>query len=137
MMDTQNQTSCDLLVVDARAEDYDALHSPGALPIALRFFPTGHDALVSLAQAGDAAWLVNAQLPDMTGIELLRLIRQRRPGAHVSLVDDAYSAVNELGARSAGATAYLCKPPQPSWLANQHGRASPKPRHAGPIRAPG
>jgi DNA-binding response OmpR family regulator len=79
-------------------------------------FSTGEDAL--RAANGNAAtlWVVNVKLPDMPGVALLKLVRRRLPRSTVFLVGDEYSADDELAARAAGATAYVCKPPSAAWL---------------------
>jgi DNA-binding response OmpR family regulator len=63
-----------------------------------------------------ALWVVNLRLPDMLGTTFLRLVRRRLRSASVFLVSDEYARADELAARSAGATAYFCKPPSPAWL---------------------
>ena len=54
----------------------------------------------------------------MTGLELMALVRERRPAAAFYLVGEVYSAQDEVAARLAGATVYACKPPARSWLLN-------------------
>jgi DNA-binding response OmpR family regulator len=68
---------------------------------------------------------VNVKLPDMTGVALLKLMRRRLPRSTVFLVGDAYSAEDELAARAAGATAYVCKPPSAAWLEAYQPQLSP------------
>lgn len=136
MTPTSTRTCCDLLIVDARPEDYGALLRETEFSVAAKLLPTGQSALAYLQHTPGGVWLVNIHLPDMPGLELLTLLRQRRPGASVSLVGDSYSTEDELAARSAGATAFLCKPAETSWLAECHHRSAPLAIHAGPIRAP-
>jgi DNA-binding response OmpR family regulator len=61
-------------------------------------------------------WVVNMSLPDMSGTDLLAMLRWRYPGVPIVLVSDDYRAEDEVSARCSGAELYLCKPLQRSWL---------------------
>ncbi len=71
---------------------------------------TGVDALAKLAELEPDLMLLDVHLPDMSGLEVLRLARQKHPDVDVILV----TAERELGAvREAwqgGAMSYLVKP---------------------------
>jgi DNA-binding response OmpR family regulator len=106
-----------VVVADKTLDDYGPLVvelSERGMRVGL--FSTGEEAL--RAASGNAAtlWVVNVKLPDMTGVALLKLVRRRLPRSTVFLVGDAYAADDELAARAAGATAYVCKPPSAAWL---------------------
>ena len=106
-----------VVIADEKLDDYGPLVvvlSERGLRVGL--FSTGEEAL--RAAGGNAAkqWVVNMKLPDMPGIALLKLVRRRLPRSTVFLVDEEYSADDELAARAAGATAYVCKPPSVAWL---------------------
>jgi DNA-binding response OmpR family regulator len=132
-----------LIVVDANSQDYDVLvNELAAQDVRVnryaRYF-TGEDALRAADTSPSSVWIVNVRLPDMSGITLLSLLRRRLRQCSILLVDDAYSAEDELAARSAGATAYLCKPARATWLKDclprcrSHAtRAGPAPRSAPP-----
>ena len=106
-----------LIVVDAHAEDYDVLVAElEPDDVGVRVFSSGEDALRASRISSSALWMVNLRLPDMSGIGFLKLIRRRWRRSSVFLVGDTYSAVDELAARAAGATAYFCKPPSAAWL---------------------
>ncbi len=126
----------DLVIVDAHPQHYDAVLQALKQPVTLHTFATGQAALLSMPRIAKARWLVNVHLPDMAGVDLLQLIRKRRPNAAVSLVADVYSANDELAARSAGATAFLCKPAEANWIRHCRQRVAEPSLHAGPIRAP-
>jgi DNA-binding response OmpR family regulator len=116
-----------VVVADTQLEDYGPLVvelSDRGVRVGL--FSTGEEA--QRAAGGNAAtvWLVNLQLPDMSGIGLLKLVRRRLPRASVILVGDEYSADDELAARTAGATAYVCKPPSAAWLEAHQPRSAPR-----------
>jgi DNA-binding response OmpR family regulator len=52
----------------------------------------------------------------MTGVSFLELLRQRVRRCPVFLIADEHSLEDELAARAAGASAYLCKPVNGAWL---------------------
>jgi DNA-binding response OmpR family regulator len=106
-----------VVIADTKLDDYGPLVvelSDRGVRVGL--FSTGEDA--QRAANGNAAtlWVVNVKLPDMTGVALLKVVRRRLPRSTVFLVGDEYSADDELAARAAGATAYVCKPPSAAWL---------------------
>jgi DNA-binding response OmpR family regulator len=112
-----NELFDELVVVDAKLHDYEPLISElSAVELRVRLFATAEDALQSAGARPAMLWLINMQLPDMSGIGLLTLIRHRLPRARIVIASDVYSADDELAARCAGATAYVCKPPSMAWL---------------------
>ncbi len=121
-MHASTRRAGDLVVVDAAPNDYTPLARTGlesherAPPLTIRHFRTGEEALRAFDPTATTLWMANLKLPDMTGIALLELIRRRAHRYPVVLVGDVYSADDELAARSAGASAYLCKPVEASWL---------------------
>ena len=76
---------------------------------------------------------MNVHLPDMTGMNFLSLVRRRLRRCSVFLVGDVYSAEDELAARLAGATAYVCKPVSPAWLETLQPRCRSPAIRAGPL----
>jgi DNA-binding response OmpR family regulator len=107
----------EVLVVDANLGDYDLV--AGELKhdaVRLRLFSTGEDALRWAGTCASTLWVINIHLPDMSGISLLRHLRRRPLRFSVFLVSDVYALEDELAARAAGATAYLCKPASAAWL---------------------
>lgn len=107
----------DLVVVDASIDDYAALFSDERLQeLPCRHFATGEEALQRMDPWLATLWMVNMRLPDMSGIGFLNLVRYRSRRCPVFLIGDQYAPEDELDARSAGASAYLCKPANASWL---------------------
>ena len=107
----------DLVVVDANPDDYaELLHELGRYELDVRMYATGEEALQTSTARSAAIWLVNMRLPDMSGISLLKLVRERLAHCPIVITSDVYSAEDELAARCAGATAYVCKPPSVAWL---------------------
>jgi CheY-like chemotaxis protein len=116
-MNATNRRSDDLVIVDAHLDDYDDLFADDCWPdCRVSPFRTGERALQSAVSSSSTRWLINVCLPDMTGIHLLGLVRRRLRRCSIFLVGDVYSAGDELAARLAGATAYVCKPPSAAWL---------------------
>jgi DNA-binding response OmpR family regulator len=116
-MNTEHARPTELIIVDLNYAEYQALVI-ALLPhgIRIRFFATGGDAMRAFGNHSSTLWIVNTQLPDMSGIGLLSLIRCRLRRCRVFLVSDHYCAEDERAARSAGATAYVCKPASAAWL---------------------
>ena len=124
-----------LMVVDANCDEYHAF------AIALRphkvrihFFSAGREALRAIGAFASTLWIVNFRLPDISGIGFLKLIRHRKQRCRIILVGDDYSVEDELAARSAGATAYVCKPASVAWVTGYSPRTSSAPIRAGPGR---
>ena len=106
-----------LMVVDANLDDYEPLINEFHLDeLSIRLFSTGEDALRASAVSSSMLWIVNIRLPDISGLTFLQLVRRRMRRSSVFLVGNGYSAIDELAARSAGATAYVCKPASAAWL---------------------
>ena len=117
-----------VVVADKKLDDYGRLVVElSERGVRVGLFSTGEEAL--RAAKGNAAtrWVVNMKLPDMTGVALLKLVRRRLPRSTVFLVGDEYLADDELAARAAGATAYVCKPPSAAWLEVY------QPQHSAPV----
>jgi len=123
----------DVIVVDENFRDYDRLANELDLQaVRLSMFATGESALRVAGAYSSALWIVNVRLPDMSGISFLTLVRNRLERTSIFLVGDAYSAEDELAARAAGATAYVCKPANIDWLSGQRRRCRTPAIRAGP-----
>ncbi len=69
-------------VVDARAEDYaNLMHETSDTELRFQFFGAGRDALRCDASTPPNLWVVNIHLPDMSGTDLLEMLRWCFPGA--------------------------------------------------------
>lgn len=105
------------VVVDAQPADYVCL-APlvRAGRMDCRLVVSGAAAL-RIAPAVDAAlWTINTELPDMSGFELMEMMRDNLVDPSIVLVGDRYEVEDEMRCRQAGATLYFCKPLQPSWF---------------------
>ena len=110
-----------IMVVDPCQSDYGPLIAAGeARRIRFEFLNSAEEALRSHARRGVLAWMINMQLPCMTGLELYELLRSRLARVPVLMVDDRYNATRELSVLSVGRLHYLCKPLDGSWLDHLH-----------------
>ncbi len=113
----QNASPPLAVVVDAQPADYVCL-APlvRAGQMDCRLVVTGAAAL-RIAPAVDAAlWTINTELPDMSGFDLMEMMRDNLVDLSIVLVGDRYRVEDEIQCRQAGATLYFCKPLQPSWF---------------------
>jgi DNA-binding response OmpR family regulator len=107
-----------VFVVDANAGDYQELASTLAEDgYHLEVCDSGRAALRLDPGNAPELWVVNMNLPDMSGPNLLSMLRWRYPGVPICLVSDDYRAEDEISARCSGAELYLCKPLESEWLA--------------------
>lgn len=107
----------DLLIVDGNLKQYPRLTATAKeAGWEVAYAEDGHQALQLVSARPARLWVANLVLPDMSGIDLLRLIKAKRPSTPFYLVSDTYSAADELAARAAGAAGYLCKPVSLAWF---------------------
>jgi len=104
----------EIVIVDPRISDYEAW-ADAAADADFCFCSTGREALEH-APAGAPLWLINAELPDMAGLELIELLRPRLRGKPVFLVADRYDPAYELAALQRGSLHFACKPLPATWL---------------------
>jgi DNA-binding response OmpR family regulator len=132
-MNSSDRPVDELIVIDANSNDYDRLVDElGLVDMRINLFSNGEEALRATSAGASTVWIVNIRLPDMSGISFLALVRRRTRQCSVFLVGDDYSAEDELAARLAGATAYLCKPASASWLVGCRRRRCAPDIRAGP-----
>lgn len=136
MMSPHMPKHIDLLVVDSEVEDYRKITAEFAeADITLQLVTDGHHALQVASGKDVRLWISNMYLPDMSGIELLRITRVKRQSTPFYLVSNDYSPEEERKARAAGAAGYLTKPADSTWfeicrstLVHLRARASPPPK---------
>ena len=103
-----------VVVVDAYPHDYDSLANQiGRADTEIVFVHSGHEALRACLTHMPAMWIVNMHLPDISGIDLQTMLRERGCRSPIALVGDRYCVTDEITARSAGADIYLAKPVDP------------------------
>ena len=123
--------SSTICVVDAAPNDYDGMaETMPSQDGQLQFVRSGRAALRVDPAVDPDLWIINMDLPDMSGLDLYPMIRSRFPGVPIYLVADRHSADNEIRARSSGATMFFCKPLQSEWLLY---RGAPDEPHLEPL----
>lgn len=107
-----------VVVVDAYPHDYDDLADQiSRADTEIVFVQSGQEALTACLTHMPAMWIVNMDLPDMSGIDLQTMLRDRGCRSPIALVGDRYSVTQEIDARTAGADIYLAKPVHPQVVA--------------------
>jgi DNA-binding response OmpR family regulator len=102
-------------IADPAPADYDQLIAElESTETELRFFTTANAAISHARQEGRSGsgmlWLVNSQLPDMRGADLVEILRGICGQAVLVIVDDQFNRQQEIAAVTAGATIYVYKP---------------------------
>ncbi len=98
-------------VVDSRPQDYAELAKRFAEhELQLQIFGAGREALRSGAVQPPDLWIINLDLPDMSGPDLLAMLRWRSLGAPMVLVSDVYDLQAEIVARASRPFMVLRKP---------------------------
>jgi DNA-binding response OmpR family regulator len=107
----------EFVIVDANPDDYYGLipviERHGAVPC---FLTTGDDALKKATKSSSVCWMINLELPDMSGLELHELLRQRLIDSTVFMVADDYQPQAEVVVLCTGGAQFACKPLHPTWL---------------------
>ncbi len=116
-MSTSILDQIDFIVVDPNPDDYTHLipmiERQGANP---SFFTTGHEAIKLATPAMACCWMINLELPDMRGIQLHGLLKNRIADASIFLVADEYEPQAEASVLCLGTAQFACKPLHPEWL---------------------
>ena len=111
-----------LVIVDPLLDDYRDLVEP-ALKHLLRLTltTTGSNALRLVPSFTDALWLLNPQLPDMDGLDLLEMLHSLQGNLRAVVIDNQYDHRREKRALELRAVQYVCKPLNLSWLKTWQG----------------
>ena len=103
--------SLHVAVVDPRPQDYAGLlEDCAANGVSCHFLRLGRDALRLARGHGADLWVIHVALPDMSGLDVCAMLRDRRPEAVVYMVADEYSEADERAARTGGASLFMSKP---------------------------
>ena len=115
-------------VVDTRLDDYQGWESRGeAHSVRLHFVTSAAEALRLSRTTEVDLWVVNTELPGLSGCELCGMLKSQRAGATVYLVADHYSPETERAAWAARATMFGCKPQHQAWIETWLGLRRNKP----------
>jgi DNA-binding response OmpR family regulator len=79
------------------------------------FLASGREALRAARTRRVDLWIVNLSLPDISGLDLCRMLRERY-AADLFVVADQYRAEDERAARVCGVSVFLCKPVDRHWF---------------------
>ena len=116
-MNRNNHHKVTVGVVDPDRDYYDAVLPLGTdAEATFRFYCSGRDVLCRGPADRPALWLISIELPDMTGLDLFAMLRDRLKGAAVCMVGREYRLEDEVGAYRAGAAMYACRPVETAWL---------------------
>jgi PAS domain S-box-containing protein len=114
-----------ILLVDDEQRNLDVLHSILNSPdLNLVSVTSPNDALLALVQTEFACIILDIQMPQMTGIELARLIKTRKRNQHVPIIFLTAYYLEEkdiLQGYDVGAVDYLTKPINPQILKSKVG----------------
>jgi DNA-binding response OmpR family regulator len=99
-----------IVVIDTRPNDYRNMTLlVGSHGWNLHFLTTGAAAIQFAPRGHPALWMINVRLPDMSGFDLVEMLREQEVAGRVFAVADEYHAADERQACRCGADLYLCK----------------------------
>ena len=93
--------------------------------IELQFVTSGGDALRLSHRWLIHLWLINTQLPDLSGFDVVEMLQPMPPGTAVFLIGNQYGSEDELRALRLGVSKFLVKPLSCEWLSDFRLRAPP------------
>ena len=107
-----------ILLVDDKLENLVAIESILESPdYHLVRAQSGQEALLALLEVEFAALVLDVMMPEMSGIELARMIRDRKKTRHVPILFlTAHGEEGAVAGYEAGAVDFLTKPVQPAIL---------------------
>lgn len=104
-------------VVDNNFAEYGNLFAAQSLgDVQWEFVTSGREALRKMQRDTVTLWVINMQLPDISGAELCQMIKSQSPSAVVYLLTDDYRPEDERAAWLAGAAMFRPKPIDPAWF---------------------
>jgi len=106
----------EICVVDSQPDDYAGIAAKAAGEDAKVLYAASAREALRLRPNSPEMWVVTCELPDLPGMDLLEMLRNRDPATPVCMVSNDYRPDDELAARSRGASMYFCKPIVAEWL---------------------
>jgi DNA-binding response OmpR family regulator len=104
-------------VVDTNFDDYASLLAERNLRgVEWELATSSREALRRMQHDTITLWVINMQLPDLSGTELCQMIKSQNPAAVVYLLTDDYRPEDERAAWLAGAALFRPKPIDPAWF---------------------
>ncbi|NIL96113.1 MAG: hypothetical protein GTO62_02960 [Planctomycetales bacterium] len=121
-----DNTTATCVVVDPHPEDYlELLEVADAENWSFQFFSSARPALRYAAASSADLWLINLELPAVSGLDLLAMLRDCQAKGAICLVGNRASAALERQAVRARPTAYAVKPLDVSWFRQWRPRTTP------------
>ena len=106
-------------IIDHAHEDYQqAAAGIDSDEVQVKQFRTASAALRIPRYEAPLFYIVNVDLPDMSGFDLREMLADFWPRVPGYLISDTYNPRDEIRARCSGATLYFCKPLASDWLAS-------------------
>lgn len=100
-----------ILIVDPKQSDYDCLlRLATAEGHEVRFFATAGAVLRQRHDMRGGLMIINVELPDRSGFDLVEMLQPSLKSTTVFLVGDRYTVEDEVRALQLGVSSYLCKP---------------------------
>ncbi len=122
------QREAQVVVVDPAFDDYLALVAEtGTHDTDWRHFETADELLRNWPLGDVLCWIVHAELPDLRGTELARVLADRRTRSPVLVVSDEYRVETEVEVLASGVAHYACKPISMEMF-SRHARRLHRPR---------
>lgn len=126
------QQQAQIVVVDPFPSDYAELTAEAeAHGVAWKAYTCGSDLLRSGDLRDVLCWIVQIELPDLGGVELLRMLSKCQPTTPALLVSNEYSQRAEVEVLSSGLGQYACKPLPMEWFSKWATRPVENPRKRG------
>ena len=98
-------------IVDAHRSDYDHLLAEAeAEQLEIFFLASGRELLHCWFAGAPDVCIVNLQLRELSGFDVIEMIRPFPEGTAVCMLTDKYVLEDEIRALSLGVHSYLCKP---------------------------
>jgi len=99
-----------IVVIDPRPHDYrDMTLLAGGYGWHIHFLTSGAAAIQFAPRGHPAVWMINVRLPDMSGLDLVEMLREQEVAGRIFAVADQYDDAEEVSACCRGADLYVCK----------------------------
>jgi FixJ family two-component response regulator len=106
-----------LIIVDPCPEDYAPLSRLAQQRgLCVSHYQGGNELLEQGVPASAFCWLINFELPDMSGVELCNVLKARLLRSVVFVVANDYDTGVEIAVLSSGLAQFTCKPLDPFWF---------------------
>jgi DNA-binding response OmpR family regulator len=116
-MDAPQGSSILVVVVDPRVADYvDMIESATGNAWTIHFLRNGHDALRAAARVSADLWIINVDLPDIDGLDVVEMLGPYVSPSDIFVIADEYHESDEMRALALGVAVFLCKPLDADWL---------------------